>query len=267
MTIKHEYHHLKTQLTAEWNCDLNQIRHIAKKCDMRIWAYLPNAKVFEAPNDTITQDDFAAFHESFNQLSDIKLAKLGYTLTLHNKMFTSTKGAITFSLHFNGNDTYSSIMLSNDIADEIAHEGFIQLCEASFMDQNVKMGNLFDLRDTQIIQTYSDNPENSCYLNSIYTISLDNLYVHADEINRIAALLTHGDPPQNPNESTKERDERYQERTKIILSGNPALTKAEIAAQILIEEKNKNNKPPSIERIIKIIQVNRLPQKRKSKSH
>lgn len=75
-----EYYHLKTQLTQKWGLNLDQIQNILTKYKMRVWVYLPQAKIFEASIKMLTTDDFSALRYSFHRSSNKKLTALGVVL-------------------------------------------------------------------------------------------------------------------------------------------------------------------------------------------
>ena len=210
MLIKHEYFCLKSQLCKEWDCDLNQIQQRFRKYNMRIWVFLAKAKVFEVQKDMLTEDDFTALRESIYRASGKKLKELGYTQTINNGSITSSKENVSFIINYKIDKQDVSIIFSNSLAKEVKHDEFLELCEQSFLNPSLKLNDLFNIRDLEIVQLQSDNPEHAHYLDSIYTISLDNCYVHIDEVKRIEALLKM--KSTSNKETIEQRDNRLVDR-------------------------------------------------------
>jgi len=229
MELKIKYIPLQKYMEKN-NYTLNEIWQLVKG-GLVIYAFIGDAKIYRGKDKSVNHEiDYTA-------MSDDQLSKLG----LHR------------------HPTYSNIISSSSKPEEIHHDGYVKIPFESYRGaDDIHLLKYFFKNGSMKLLCVGDEEEGySTTVNPWIDITIDDLFVSSEQIETLFS-----EKGKNPtDESTKERDKRYQQRTEQIYK--PGLTKDDIAKQIFQEEKNSGRVPPPVDRIRRIIKIQHLKSKSK----
>lgn len=279
------YYNLK-QLCEKLYIDLNQLKDIIKIHKVCLWIPIKNTdSVYETKANSLTDDEFfrlsklsirqiesedwtitsLEWHDLCLMLSALEksdLEKLEPFITNILRIPTSfhiKKGNAFCKILCNKNGVITAIQkpLCYSAKEKSNHDGYVELPEESPIRKYLNDKNIED-------KTITIKSEKEGYTDILQSIEpIEDIYIRKDEVERLEKLIQETSLGIKPFDaiSKSERDIRYQKRAAEILKDNTKLTKAQIAKQIHLEETNKDNAPPTEDRIIRIIRTTRQRQK------
>ena|GEM_PF-3644469 len=201
------------QLCEMWGFDLNQLHHAIVKYKMRLWINIKNKKSYLHDNVIVREAEHnAVTFDEIKRCGDLTFAELrneGFTMACcdelepklqpllassetsgsYFKPVLVRKGNIKFFIYFGAGEKYLSIPDLNSQATDVIHDNFVELCEESVIDPRKSIANLFPEGELYVLLVKCEKDGYVRFLRPACSITLHDIYIHSDEVERIEERL------------------------------------------------------------------------------